>query len=124
MAEINTAKNGPKKTWRLLNGLTTYKTSINSNVKAIKHKGAELTNPLEIVNTFNNYFRMTGDNLASKISCSDTNPTSYITLVSSAFSFAKINIESVLKVLKSSPDNIPGKVLKMAARILSPSLSV
>ena len=69
---------------------------------------------------------MIGDNLASKIPCSDTdtNPTSYITLVSSAFSFAKISIESVLKVLKSSPDNIPGKVLKMAARILSPSLSV
>ena len=56
MERINTAKNDLKKTWRLLNGLTSCKTGINSNVKAIKHEGAELTSLLDIANTFNNYF--------------------------------------------------------------------
>ena len=55
---------------------------------------------------------------------------SYISPVNSAFSFAEISLESVLKTLKSinsnkatGPDNIPNKTLKMAAEILSPSLS-
>ena len=65
MAHINTAKNDPNKTWRLINGLTSRKTSINSIVKAIKHQEGEFTNPLDAANIFNNYFTMIGDNLAS-----------------------------------------------------------
>ena len=130
MTQINTAKRDPKNTWRLINELTSRKTSVNSNVKAIKQEGVTLTNSADIANTFNNYFTTIGDNLANKISCSDVNPTSYISPVNSAFSFAEISLESVLKTLKSinpnkatGPDNIPNKVLKMAAEILSPSLS-
>ena len=74
--------------------------------------------------TINNYITMIGDNLAN------INPISYISPVNSAFSFAEISLESVLKTLKSinpnkatGPDNIPNKVLKMAAEILSPSLT-
>ena len=85
---------------------------------------------LYIANTFNSYFTTIGDNLANKIPCSVINPISYISPVNSAFSFAEISLESVLKTLKSinlnkatGPDNIPNKVLKMAAEILYPSLS-
>ena len=37
-AQINIAKSDPKKTWRLTNELTSRKTSVNCNVKAIKHE--------------------------------------------------------------------------------------
>ena len=130
MTQINTAKRDPKKTWRLINELTSRKTSVNNNVKAIKKEGVTLTNSADIANTFNNYFTTIGDNLDKKIPCSDVNPISYISPVNSAFSFAEISLESVLKTLKSinpnkatGPDNIPNKVLKMAADILAPSLS-
>ena len=93
MAQINTAKRDPKNTWRLINELTSRKTSVNSklNVKAIKQEGVTLTNSADIVNTFNNYFTTIGDNLANKIPCSDVNPISYISPVNSAFSFAEIS---------------------------------
>ena len=130
MMQINSAKRDPKNTWRLINELTSRKTSVNSHVKAIKQEGVTLTNSADIANTFNNYFTTIGDNLAKKIPCSDVNPISYISPVNSAFSFAEVSLESVLKTLKSinpnkatGPDNIPNKVLKMAAEILSPSLS-
>ena len=130
MTQINTAKRDPKNTWRLINELTSRKTSVNSNVKAIKQEGVTLTNSADIANTFNNYFTTIGGNLANKIPCSDVNPISYISPVNSAFSFAEISLESVLETLKSinpnkatGPDNIPNKILKMAAEILSPSLS-
>ena len=55
MTQINTAKSDAKKTWRLINELTSRKTSVNSNVKAIKHEGVTLTNSnsFDIANTFN-----------------------------------------------------------------------
>ena len=99
-------------------------------MKAIKHEGVTLTNSFDIANTFNNYFATIGDNLANKIPCSDINPISHSSPVNSVFSFAEISLESVLKTVKSinpnkatGPDNIPNKVLKMAAEILSPSLT-
>ena len=36
MTQINTAKRDPKNTWRLINELTSRKTTVNNNVKAIK----------------------------------------------------------------------------------------
>ena len=53
MMQINTAKRDPKNTWRLINELTSRKTSINSNVKATKQEGVTLTNSADIANTFN-----------------------------------------------------------------------
>ena len=53
MTQINAAKSDAKKTWRLINELTSRKTSVNSNVKAIKHEGVTLTNSFDIANTFN-----------------------------------------------------------------------
>ena len=53
MTQINTAKSDPKNTWRLINELTSRKTSVNSNVKAIKHEVVTFTNSVDIANTFN-----------------------------------------------------------------------
>ena len=112
MTQINTAERDPKNTWRLINELTSRKTSVNSNVKAIKQEGITLTNSADVANTFNNYFTTIGDNLAKKIPCSDVNPISYISPVNSAFSFAEISLESVLKTLKSiNPNKATGRTI-------------
>jgi hypothetical protein len=130
MTRINTAKNDPKKTWRLINELSSRKANATTNVKTIKHGEAEITNSADIANTFNTYFTTIGDNLANNIPNSDVNPISYINQVDSSFSFAEINVETVIKTHKSinpnkasGPDNILCKVLKIAAEILSPSLT-
>ena len=58
MTQIYSAKRDPKSNWRLINELTSTKTSVNSNVKAIKQEGVTLSNSADIAiaNTFNNYF--------------------------------------------------------------------
>ena len=83
-------------------------------MKTIKHDEAEITNSADIANAFNTYFSTIGDNLANNIPNSDVNPISYINPVNSSFSFAEINVETVIKTLKSinpnkatGPDNIP-----------------
>ena len=100
------------------------------NVKSIKQDNTEITNPYDIANAFNTYFTTIGDNLANELPHSDINPISYLYPVNSSFSFAQINVETVIETLKAAnsnkatgPDNIPARVLKIAAEILSPSLT-
>jgi hypothetical protein len=71
MTRINTAKNDPKKTWRLINELSSRKANATTNVKTIKHDEAEITNSADIANAFNTYFTTIGDNLANNIPNSD-----------------------------------------------------
>ena len=56
MTRINRAKNDPKKTWRLINEFSSHKANATTNVKTIKHDGAEITNSADIANAFNTYF--------------------------------------------------------------------
>ena len=130
LARINSAKSDPKKTWKLINELSSHKVHEPVNVKSIKQDGTEITNPYDIANAFNTYFTTIGDSLANELPHSDINPISYLYPVNSSFSFAQINVETVIETLKAAnsnkatgPNNIPVRVLKIAAEILSPSLT-
>ena len=130
MARINSAKSDPKKTWKLINELSSRKVHEPVNVKSIKQDDTEITNPYDIVNAFNIYFTTIRDSLANELPHSDINPISYLYPVNSSFSFAQINVETVIETLKAAnsnkatgPDNIPVRVFKIAAEILSPSLT-
>ena len=130
LARINSAKSDPKKTWKLINELSSRKVHEPVNVKSIKQDDTEITNPYDIANAFNTYFTTIGDSLANELPHSDINPISYLYPVNSSFSFAQINVETVTETLKAAnsnkatgPDNIPVRVLKIAAEILSPSLT-
>ena len=72
-----------------------------------------------------------GTNLASESPITNVTPTSYIKPVNSTLSFTDICVEMVLKALKTmksnkatGPDGIPCRILKIAAEILSPSLTL
>ena len=112
------------------NELSSRKVHEPVNVKSIKQDDTEITNPYDIANAFNTYFTTIGDSLANELPHSDINPISYLYPVNSSFSFAQINVETVIETLKAAnsnkatgPDNIPVRVLKIAAEILSPSLT-
>ena len=130
MARINSAKSDPKKTWKLINELSSRKVHEPVNVKSIKQDDTEITNPYDIANAFNTHFTTIGDSLANELPHSDINPISYLYPVNSSFSFAQINVETVIETLKAAnsskatgPNDIPVRVLKIAAEILSPSLT-
>ena len=76
------------------------------------------------------YFTTIDDSLVSELPNSGIDPISYINPTNSSFSFTEINVEIVIEILKSvnpnkatGPDNIPGRVLTIAAEILFPSLT-
>ena len=130
LARINSAKSDPKKTWKLINELSSRKVHEATNVKNIKQDDTEITNSYEIANAFNTYFTMIGESLANELPHSDIDPISYLNPVNSSFSLEQLNVETVIESLKAvnsnkatGPDNIPGRVLKIAAEFLSPSLT-
>ena len=131
MARINSAKSDPKKTWKLINELSSRKVHEATNVKNIKQDDTEITNSYEIANAFNTYFTTIGESLANELPHSDIDPISYLNPVNSSFSLEQLNVETVIESLKAvnsnkatGPDNIPGRVLKIAAEFLSPSLTI
>ncbi len=127
---ITTAQKDPKKTWRLINDLTSRKMNKAASVKEVNFEGSTLTDPADISEAFNSYFTSIGDKLANEIPSSTVNPISYISPTNSVFSFEEIDIAAVDHLLRkinvkkaTGLDGIPGKLLKMAAGILSPSLT-
>ena len=120
----------PKKTWKLINELSSRKVHEATNVKNIKQDDTEITNSYEIANAFNTYFTTIGESLANELPHSDIDPISYLNPVNSSFSLEQLNVETVIESLKAvnsnkatGPDNIPGRVLKIAAEFLSSSLT-
>ena len=101
-----------------------------SGVKKINLDGNDITNSADISDAFNSYFTSIGETLANKIPNSNVDPVSYILPTNTIFSFEEIGMCTVNSLLKSinvniatGPDNIPGRLLKIAADILSPSLT-
>ena len=101
-----------------------------TNVKKVNLDGNEIANAAEISDAFNSYFTSIGEKLANKIPSSNVNHVSYIQSTHSLFSFEEIGLCTVnclLKTINASkatgPNNIPGRLLKISADILSPSLS-
>ena len=101
-----------------------------TSVKKVNLDGNEITNAAEISDAFNSYFTSIGEKLANKIPSSNVNPVSYIQSTHTVFSFEEIGsctVNCLLKTINANkatgPDKIPGRLLKIAADILSPSLT-
>ncbi|CAB4025166.1 Hypothetical predicted protein [Paramuricea clavata] len=130
ITNIEAARKDPRKTWRLVNDLNSRKVSDVTSVKKVNLDGNEITNAAEISDAFNSYFTSIGEKLANKIPSSNVNPVSYIQSTHSVFSFKEIGLSTVNRLLKTinankatGPDKITGRLLKIAADILSPSLT-
>ena len=79
--KIDAVKKDPKQTWKLINELSSRKTSNTASIKVIKHHDREVTNATAVANAFSGFtlhFTSTGEKLASEIDNTNINPTSYV----------------------------------------------
>ena len=126
---FDAAQKDPKKNWQLINDLTARKQRNECNIKKIVCDGKDVTKDSEISDAFNTYFTSIGAELASNIRTTNLDAISYIPPTDKVFTFSKINVDTVNNLLNinankaTGPDNIPGRLLKIASDILSPSLT-
>ena len=132
ITNIAAARKDLSKTWKLINELSSRKVSEVSGVKKINLDGNDITNSADISDAFNSYFTSIGESLANKIPNSNVDPVYYILPTNTIFSFEEIGMCTVNSLLKSinvnkatGPDNIPGRLLKIASltEIFNRSLS-
>ena len=88
------------------------------------------TSPGDIAEAFNNHFTIIGQSVAQEIPSLEIDPLAFINPVNGAFSFQRINIKKVTKLLKTIDvgkatglDKIPNSLLKIAADVVAPSLT-
>ena len=101
------------------------------NISEIKIAEQIATEPLEIAEELNLHFSNIGERLASEIPAYDIEPETYLTPTETSFSLKAPSLNVVYKLLSklnerksAGLDNIPNKLLKMAASIVSPSLTL
>ena len=65
-SNLDSAKNDPKKTWKLINQLTSGSNDKCSNINKVELNDVEISNTCEIGEAFNTHFTEIGDNLTKK----------------------------------------------------------
>ena len=88
------------------------------------------TSPGDIAEAFNNRFTNIGQSLAHEIPSSEIDPLANVSPVDGVFSFQRINVQKVIKLLKAIDvgkatglTKIPNGLLKIAADIVAPSVT-
>ena len=123
-------KGNMKKTWKLINEVSSKRLSKTKKISETRMGEEVITSPTEISEAFNNYFSTVGSNLASDIALTEYGPEYYLEPTHSIFSLKTPTVDTVYKLLtkideKKSVglDNIPNKLLKIAADVIAPSLT-
>ena len=126
---LDANKSDPRKTWRLINELQSRQ-SKSTKVSQVKTGNQVFTSPGDIAEAFNNHFTNIGQSLAQEIPSSEIDPLAYVNPVDGVFSFQRINVQKVIKLLKAIDvgkatglDKIPNRLLKTAADVVAPSLT-
>ena len=126
---LDANKSDPRKTWRLINELQSRQ-SKSTKVSQVKTGNQVFTSPGDIAEAFNNHFTNIGQSLAQEIPSSEIDPLAYVNSVDGVFSFQRINVQKVIKLLKAIDvgkatglDKIPNRLLKTAADVVAPSLT-
>lgn len=124
-------KKDQRKTWNLLNELTSRKANKTTIVNELKYNDKTIASSNEIANTFNEYFTEIGATLARSIPATSIRPESYLEPTNKRFSLESPTIDIVLNLLQNlnerkaiGLDKIPNRLLKMAANVIAPSLTM
>ena len=119
-------KNNPKGIWKLLKKLIPRKTKSPPSI--MESEGQQTPSPTSIANRFNQYFSTIGSKLCNALSRRESQRPS--SPPNWTFHFNPVEIESVTKQLKqlktnkaAGLDNMPGRLLKVSAPIIAPSLT-
>ena len=90
----------------------------------------KISSASEMAEAFNYHFANIGHDLARDIRTADTVPESYLISTDSTFSFKSCSSNEVRKLLEkletkksTGLDNLPSKMLKIAAGVVAPSLT-
>ena len=127
--KLDASKCDPRKTWRLINELQSSQCK-STKVSQIKSGHQIYTSPEDIAEAFNNHFTSIGQTLAREIPSVDIDPLYYVKPSDRVFSFERIHVHEVVNLVKgidggkaTGLDNIPCKLLKIAADVIAPSLT-
>ncbi|CAB4022776.1 RNA-directed DNA polymerase from mobile element jockey-like, partial [Paramuricea clavata] len=122
----------PKQSWKLINNLL-GKNNKSNNISQLKVEDVIISDDIKIAESFNDFFVNIGAKLANEIEINSTDFTSFQSVPSRPdiqFKFSEISTHEVclqLRNLKTSKstgiDTIPARALKIAAEIISPSLT-
>lgn len=122
-------KGNPRKTWGLINELSSRKCSFQS-ISEIKVQDKIVNSSQEMAEAFNEYFTSIGPSLSKEIPPTNVKPESYLKPTDKTFSLKAPSVTAVVKLLleinvrkATGLDGIPCKLLKLAASIVGPSLS-
>ena len=120
-----------KKTWNLINELSSRNCRNTTNIKEVKMGNQVLNSSNQMAEAFDTYFSNVGSNLADEIPRnSDFKPEDYLRPTDKTFSLQLPSVENVKRLLKNIDekksvglDKIPNKLLKIAADVVAPSLT-
>jgi len=129
-SEIQKSRKNPKKTWQILNEAMQTNTQRNT-IEKITSNGNLLTSPLDIANSFNEFFAGIGNKIANDIPLSNVDPKSYLQpCTAPPLEFNKVcqgEVSAVIKCILSKTstdvDGLTSKLLKFVANEISIPLS-
>ena len=120
-------KSDPRKTWRLINELQ-FRQNKSTEVSQVKTGNQVFTSPGDIAEAFNNHFTNIGQSLAQEIPISEIDPLAYFGPVEAVFSFQRINVQKVIKLVKAIDvskatglDKIPNRLNQLLVTGIFPS---
>ena len=127
---LKVSKGNPRKTWNLINELTSRNTSKSTNILEIQVDNRTISSPGDMAEAFNDHFTNIGQVLAQEVPAAEVNPECYLSHTDKAFHLKTPSLDVVFNLLRNIDekkatglDMIPSKLLKMAASIVTPSLT-
>ena len=120
-----------KEIWKSINELMSRNsTSKSENITSLKYNDRMISDPAEISETFNKHFSEAGLKLSSQIE-STKSYLDYLNPIDCVFEITTIETNTVFKLLSNMSekkatgiDQIPCKLLKIAAPVISESLTI
>ena len=128
---LSACKKDPRKTWQLVNELSPRQ-HMKKVIADIEIGNIKISSASEMAEAFNCHFANIGHDLARDIPSADTDtvPESYLISPNATFSFKSCSPNEVRKLLEkldtkksTGLDNLPSRMLKIAAGVLAPSLA-
>ena len=127
---LKVSKGNSRKTWNLINELTSRNTSKSTNILEIQVDNRTISSPGDMAEAFNGHFTNIGQVLAQEVPAAEVNPEFYLSHTDKAFHLKTPSLDVVFNLLRNIDekkatglDMIPSKLLKMAAGIVTPSLT-
>ena len=124
------SKGNPRKTWNLINELSSRNTSKSSNILEIQVDNRTISTPGDMAEAFNDHFTNIAQVLAQEVPAAEVNPEFYLSHTDKVFCLKTPSLDIVFNLLReidekkaTGLDMIPSKLLKMTASIVAPSLT-